>query len=227
MLYREIIAVWSENRKKHTNSNVSVHFGNESPTFRYHHVTNAGNWLPRDAEPLPRTKTSATPLRRAETSREKTQRGQRVYWCTVWVSHWWWSCHWALKGCCQLWQDRMQQECRLGPNRVVNLHEELSGSAQRWCCMWRRVVRRVVSNVSNDSIAFTVKNSKKNACTEPTTERPIPRDLSFGELRSFISRLFMCRNCLVASVDGRTSLDAQTCRCLRSRRNERHQNELI
>jgi hypothetical protein len=79
MLYREIIAVCSEIHEKYINAKVSVLFGDEFPTFLYYHVTNIENRLPRGAEPLPRTKTSASPLRRAESSREKTLRGQRVY----------------------------------------------------------------------------------------------------------------------------------------------------
>ena len=63
-----------------------------------------------------------------------------------------------------------------------------------------------MSDVSNDPIVFTVKNYKKNECTEPTTELHIERDVSFGELSSLIFRLFMCRKCLGSCVDERSHL---------------------
>ena len=151
MLYMEIIAVWSENRKKHTNANFLV----TSP-LRFDIITSRtpGTDYPR-ARSHYRERKPRLPLcveLKARAKRHCVARGCTgvMFGCHIW----WWSCHWALKGCCQLWQDRLQQECRLAPNRVANLHEELCGSAQRccWrrrCCgMWRRVVRRVVSNVS-------------------------------------------------------------------------------
>ena len=182
MLYMEIIAVWSENRKKHTNANFSVHFGNESPTFRYHHVTNAGNWLPKGAEPLSRTKTSATSLRRAESSREKTLRGQRVYWCNVWLSHLVVELSLGFEGLLSALAGQIA--ARVPP--CAQPCRESAWRALRFCTallLKTQVLRYVTSCRSASSFQrFTVKSSEKNGCTEPTTQRHIPRDLSFGEL---------------------------------------------
>jgi hypothetical protein len=41
-----------------------------------------------------------------------------------------------------------------------------------------------------DRSALMVKNSKKSKCSEPSTERHIPRDLSFGELNVWVKVKF-------------------------------------
>ena len=179
------------------------------PTFRYHHVTNAVNWLPSDAEPLARTKASATPVRRAESSRLKTLHGQRVNCLGVRLVV---QLSVGFEGLLSiLVRQNTAREAVRALASVLQLHEDLRCCLRcRRCGVWRHVVRRVVSDVSKDAIAFTVKNCKTNECIVPTTERHIPRDWSFGELRSLIFRLFVCRNCFGACADGRTSFDTQT-----------------